>query len=100
MTDQERAAKGAALLDDKGPEDWFMRVNPSMLDVSSCTNCVCGQVYGWYQVGIGKLGIVSGYSWEYGFSGSSDALHNAWREEIVRRRLKELEKHSEVLVIA
>lgn len=100
MTDQDRAANGAALFDRKGLPDWFMRVTPSTLNVSSCSDCVCGQVYGWYSVGIDKLGITTAYSWEHGFSGASDALHEAWREQIMKRRLADLKRHSKDLELA
>lgn len=45
LTIEQRVAAGAAWLDENRP-DWLGRIFLESLDVSSCTLCVLGQVYG------------------------------------------------------
>lgn len=54
----KRAARGAALLDRKGPADWRTTVDPRTLQQSSMYGCVLGQVYGDYSAGLRALGLV------------------------------------------
>ena len=86
----ERAAAGAALLDEREP-DWYSKIDCANLEITSGTRCVLGQLYGGYGVGVTRLGLgyymdMGGYS--YGFTGASEELNEAWREEIAQRRLK------------
>jgi hypothetical protein len=62
---KELVAKGVALLDEKGPDDWRDRVRWQSLYMYSGTGCVLGQVYGKYWAGVKALGIS-----EYEFEGS------------------------------
>lgn len=45
LTIEQRVAAGAAWLDENRP-DWMDRIFLNSLDVSDCTLCVLGQVYG------------------------------------------------------
>lgn len=42
-TAAEAVARGAAMLDEQHP-GWHRYINISRLDISSCQNCVCGQL--------------------------------------------------------
>lgn len=42
-TVEARVAKGAAFLDQKDPE-WFLKIDPALLDLESTCNCVLGQL--------------------------------------------------------
>lgn len=59
LTAQEagiRVARGAALLDGVTP-GWWSRIDPVELEIASCTECVLGQVFGNYSLGITALGM-------------------------------------------
>lgn len=45
LTITERVAAGAAWLDEHEP-GWIKRIDIGVLDISSCANCVLGQVFG------------------------------------------------------
>ncbi len=88
MGDYERAANGAALLDKVEP-GWFEKIDAASLDIGSFTKCVLGQVYGGYADGMNKLRASEHFdSGEiHGFSNATPEVHEAWREQIARRRL-------------
>lgn len=48
-------AKGMALLDQKGPEDWRGKIECDTLDMQSCFDCILGQLYGEYADGLQHL---------------------------------------------
>jgi hypothetical protein len=84
---EDRVAAGAALLDDKRP-DWFWVVDPDTLDVQSCRVCPVGQLYdGQFNEGLRALGV-AGRSAAFGFApdGSKALTNAAWREAIAFRR--------------
>lgn len=84
-----RVMRGAALLDEKVP-GWRERVNPDTLDMSSDRNCVLGQLYDWYALGLQTLGVTTVIeATRYGFDVAynvvqrdrtqTPALTDAWR---------------------
>jgi len=100
----ERVAKGAALLDEKGPTDWASEINLEALDIVSTSNCILGQLYGGYYTGQSNLEeldsdgyVIEVVSWEWGFSlvdwdayydgntSERDLLWEAWQDEILDR---------------
>jgi len=96
------------MLDDVAPY-WYERVSVGALNLASATSCVLGQLFGYYHAGMvvvfGTLdseataeaksddyGFSAFYSREVGCPESTgraawDALTQAWREEITRRRM-------------
>lgn len=54
----ERAANGAALLDEMEP-NWFHDIDTTFLNLRDATQCVLGQLYGHYDSGLEKLGLRS-----------------------------------------
>lgn len=51
----ETVARGIALLDEHGPEGWLEKIDPQDLNLQSTSQCVLGQVYGDFSVGLEKL---------------------------------------------
>lgn len=96
MTDEtarERAARGAALLDEKFTS-WWRRIDLKRLQMGSCRDCVIGQAVGEYCRAVVEL---LGLDWkgyedvDYGFDidkGESDyaPLERAWAYEVLLRR--------------
>jgi len=60
MTVEERVKRGVRLLDKKIP-DWRSQLEATKLDMSSCYNCVLGQLYGEYLRGLEVLNIERNY---------------------------------------
>lgn len=59
---KERAARGAALLDEKREDNWRARIDTTNLDLSSVHCCVLGQLFdGKYYGGIQELFSLSDY---------------------------------------
>jgi hypothetical protein len=80
-----RVAAGAALLDERGPDDWRDKIDLDTLDVFSFTDCVLGQLYGRYNSGKDALDIWEGMS--YGFDDSKGhhvKLTAAWKRYLTR----------------
>ena len=83
----ERVARGAALLDAKMP-GWAARIDVEWLQLSSCTRCVLGHLFGEFSQACDLLGIRGS---EYGFdNGPRDELFYElapalWRKEIAAR---------------
>lgn len=65
-----RVKKGATELDAVYGSDWRNKIDLSLLDMSSPTQCVLGQVYGSYSVGLAKLNVSSynNDAQDYGFT--------------------------------
>lgn len=105
MTYAERAAAGAAFLDEQRP-GWWLTVNGERLDMGECDACVLGQIYGDYMAGVSTLdlnaigngGIEGGVllrdsvalgfdddSFDARIGGGFAALTDAWRAEIAKR---------------
>lgn len=94
-----RVGCGVELLDREAP-GWWERVELGALELTSCTGCVMGQLFGHYEQGLACLGV-----WrrghEYGFalpSFSSELdstetwaeLTEIWHEIILNRRADQL----------
>lgn len=97
-------AAGAALLDEKGPEDWRERIRThrEALNMASTSACVLGLLYGSYFNGKDALGfyavspeLYDRESWEYGFEHSigqvGDAESEAGYPELTQAWLDEIE---------
>lgn len=97
-----RVERGAALLDEKGPDGWRDRIDLDRLNMSDTSWCVLGQVYsgvttwGGYGEGLRVLGVTPwpagnargpGY---YGFDETTradlHALDRAWTDYLTRTR--------------
>jgi hypothetical protein len=84
---RDRVERGAALLDKTAP-GWRERVDPETLDMTLCTRCVLGQLFGHYMVGFDRLevaesSVVYGFDlpWPTKFEDSGyDLLQDAWLE--------------------
>ncbi len=96
LSSNQRVGLGAQYLDNTHPR-WFMLVNISCLDTSSCRQDVLGQLYGNYWTGVSRLRISNPE--QLGFHAISHAASNsrqtenlllaqAWRETILERRTK------------
>jgi hypothetical protein len=89
----ERAAFGAAFLDEKRP-GWWQLINLGTLDLQDGCTCIGGQLAGAGQLYVHfvtELGLSYSDEIEYGFDGDEDgseyeALTAAWRDLIARRR--------------
>lgn len=86
MSAAERAAAGAALLDEKRP-GWSEAIDCAMLDIATGRHCVLGQLYGTYGDGLSKLSITAPGQYGFAVSAERELMNEAWREEIARRRL-------------
>lgn len=102
---RERVERGAALLDKHNP-DWYMAVSLQGLRMSSCSECVLGQLYGDYGAGLDKvmpghtldtgdygfmltpeqLKEFAGWANETGRTAAWDELRSEWTRAIVIRR--------------
>ncbi|WP_095511485.1 hypothetical protein [Rubrivirga marina] len=99
-----RAARGAALLDDRDP-GWADRVDPGSLHLSDGEACVLGQLWGEYRQGLGRARVLDFSSApgrfvspvDLGFQAVGDLgdaaealdytfLTRAWRDEVTARR--------------
>lgn len=86
-----RVAAGAALLDSEQP-GWDQRVTLDTLEISSCTSCVLGQLYGNVSTGYGVFGIDDDAVDQFGFDQQGwagdeyELLTAEWRRVIVARR--------------
>jgi hypothetical protein len=91
----KRVRKGIALLDKDGPADWRELIDLRILNIATIHNCVLGQLYGNYDVGMGKLasracsyGKAAPDPGWYGFSLSKygaetwDKLNQVWKQEL------------------
>lgn len=72
MNIQMRVAQGATLLDRKNP-DWFRQINVKTLDLNSTRNCVLGQLYGDFLVGVRQIEFSS--IWKTSRHGFVCSLH-------------------------
>jgi hypothetical protein len=92
----ERAANGAAWLDEHGPADWRLRVDPDLLDLSHPRRCVLGQVYGDFfdapseaNFSVNEDGWSISVSAERGFDAHEydelEELTRAWRRLLAKR---------------
>lgn len=83
----QEVEKGIAFLDEKGPANWRDLVRVEALNISSSLNCVLGQIYGNYVIGVEKLELDQlddrvnlGFT---SYTGERDAeLTLAWKEAL------------------
>lgn len=81
-------AAGAAFLDRQGPPNWRNKINTETLSLASSKHCVLGQIYGYYDTGLIKLGLTDSLSRAYGFVYGRDGddfvssaqLDEAWKD--------------------
>ena len=102
-----RVQRGAAYLDEVDPE-WYRRVDPVTLRLSSVSSCVLGQLHGGFRLGLSRSMLINMSSEPraslspvaYGFhciEGLSEAaqeqdyayLDAAWREAVRQRQLRD-----------
>jgi len=100
VTDQERAAAGAAVLDEVAP-GWYEKVIPARISVASGIDCPLGQRYGSYAAGratvayhLGLARLPGTYATDHGFFGATPELDAAWRDEVVARKIRATVAHS------
>jgi hypothetical protein len=95
-TAEERAARGAALLDTRYP-GWEQLIDRDTLIMQYCDVCILGQLYGSYSAGLRAIFAVTvADAWEaadrHGFCIDKPRLityadqDEAWAAEITRRR--------------
>ena len=72
---EDRIKRGVELLDKHNP-GWQNKIDSIKLTMSSCRNCILGQLYGHYDAGVGILGIRGSVS-PYGFCQSDVPLNTA-----------------------
>ncbi len=72
---EAEVAKGIALLDEKQP-GWRERINLSALDMGHCGQCILGQVFGDYEIGVNHFFAIGSHSLPkiHGF------LSGAWQD--------------------
>lgn len=94
----QRAREGAKFLDKVEP-GWYRKVNPLKLDMRSCVDCVLGQLYGEFILGMETLmrrGLGYHFLW-FGFAtdelkhATFSGLTIAWSDEIHKRQHQERE---------
>jgi hypothetical protein len=99
---RERVRRGAELLDSTGLP-WANHVQRSDLDLGSHENCVLGQLWGSFGLGVFFLNMLYGGALDHagtvagGFKGMEaevDELTGAWREEITSRRVHDVPQSS------
>lgn len=71
---QDLAEAGAKFLDENGPQNWRDKIQPAELELSSSTDCVLGQLYGDYGVGLASLRINGFQERELGFDGRTSTM--------------------------
>lgn len=98
MERSERIEAGMCLLDSFEP-GWEAKIDLTKLNIASHCDCVLGQLYGTYSVGLGRTGLESNpmlTGWNHGFtvgSDGNDVITEAWREAIASRRAVRLKEH-------
>lgn len=90
-TAAEAVASGAQWLDEQHP-GWWRHIDLETLDLSSCIQCVCGQLsrtaYAWsrkgYRTKLGNFAVTRGFEVRYGYWSYED-LEAEWLLAIVAR---------------
>ena len=90
----EFVEKGVELLD-KAKPDWYKEIDMEAFYISSCQQCILGQLFGNYTDGTIMLGV-SGHAYEHGFDIPStlsiddgvyfEYLQREWEGQIEQRR--------------
>lgn len=91
----ERVDRGSKLLDKIEP-GWADLIDLNDLNMGVCVDCILGQLYGNYQLGINVLPeeqLPEYYGFNIPFDLSIErysyyALGQAWKEEILKRKLQ------------
>ena len=89
---RERVEAGAALLDRKRrSKTWRRKIDLKQLNLESCQDCILGQLYGGYSVGLDRLERNGEWIWpdELGFDPAATdhrPLTRAWCEYIEATR--------------
>jgi len=95
-TNVKQVNKGIELLDRKGPENWWNKINLEHLHMEYGTRCVLGQTFGDYEDGLtamfGHASDLTGVRYGFYEGESKDVpsyreLQAAWEEEIRFRQL-------------
>ncbi|HYT40812.1 MAG TPA: hypothetical protein VEP90_00570 [Methylomirabilota bacterium] len=92
-----RAVQAGSQLLDKIEPGWASKINLSSLSLPNQCNCILGQIYGSYEIGLKKVHIISGC--DHGFSSKITKqetiesnneqyviLQEMWVHEILKRR--------------
>ena len=80
---EERVRKGMEMLDATMP-GWVNKINEADLDMSECSNCVLGQVFGEYRDGVVALGLFD-VTYMYGFEISIHEYYWELQDEVLRQ---------------
>lgn len=81
----EYVLRGVALLDSEVP-GWRERIDPDQLFLHDCYQCILGQLFGGFFLGLNALGLEIEQSWYYGFE--NDGFHKysdltkLWKEQL------------------
>lgn len=78
---QEHVARGTALLDARKP-GWAFHIDLVTLDMTSCYQCVLGQLYGRYSEGLERLDILDEGDWQHGFDAKTGTARRDVTEQI------------------
>jgi hypothetical protein len=76
----DRVARGAKLLDKRGPPKWAARIDVEQLNLASPCACVLGQLYGTYYAGVQVMGEWVSSPTAAGFNVSALAEGGHFRE--------------------
>lgn len=96
-TVEVRVKLGADLLDQKAP-GWLARINLDTLQLGDCENCILGQIYGHFALGLVETGLIDeaedNLLLKHGFVGHNqlDTLHleAEWCIVVAARRASEM----------
>ena len=91
LSARDRVTRGAAFLDERYP-GWEKHIDPFILNINNCFNCILGQLYFGFNDGMGLLHISESDCEFYGFFSANtlayDDLREAWLNEIASRQLQ------------
>ena len=91
MVAEKQVSRGAALLDEKHP-GWHWNIDLDRLNISEPCDCICGQLYGSFYLGLRKLDIDHPTA-RYGFVGYY--LEPIWKKEIEARRDADVRRYTD-----
>ena len=85
---EERVNRGIVLLSERYPQ-WINQIDILCLDMMNSRNCILGQLFGNYDNGCTKLGVLFTTECQYGFNmehNDSIYLRSLWLEKITELR--------------